>query len=74
MRGAGTVLVTMNGEPVTVPAGTSITALVRQLLGEVEPKGVAVAVDRAVVPRSEWDSTTATPGAQIEVVTAAAGG
>jgi sulfur carrier protein len=37
-------------------------------------RGVAVALDGAIVPRSQWASTSLTEGATIEVVTAAAGG
>ena len=48
--------------------------LVRGLLEDADPKGVAVAVDRCVIPRSEWDCTPVPPGALVEVVGAAAGG
>ena len=44
------------------------------LTDEDDPKGVAVAVDRCVVPRSEWATTPARAGSLVEVVTAAAGG
>lgn len=36
-------------------------------------KGIAVAVDWAVIPRSDWH-TTLSEGARIEVVTAVQGG
>jgi sulfur carrier protein len=39
-----------------------------------EARGVAVAVDRAVVPRSAWEQTTLAPGAHVEVLTAIQGG
>ena len=64
----------VNGAPLEVPAGTSIAALVAQILEEPDPKGVAVAVDRRVVPRSEWATTPVRAGAAVEVVSAAAGG
>jgi sulfur carrier protein len=35
---------------------------------------VAVAVNGEVVPRSTWGSTPVTPGDDVEIVTAAAGG
>jgi sulfur carrier protein len=38
------------------------------------PKGVAVARNGEVVPRSGWDDTRARPGDRIEIVSAAAGG
>ncbi len=64
----------VNGELVEVAAGSTIADVVAALLAEEDPKGVAVAVDRCVVPRSQWDSTPARAGSLVEVVSAAAGG
>jgi sulfur carrier protein len=64
----------VNGEPFEAPAGASIADVVARLLDEPDPKGIAVAVDRCVVPRSEWATTPARAGAVLEVVSAAAGG
>jgi sulfur carrier protein len=64
----------VNGEQIHVPRGSSIADVVALLLEEPDPKGVAVAVDRCVVPRSEWATTPARDGATVEVVSAAAGG
>lgn len=68
------VAVTVNGEPAELPAGSTVADLVRRMVEEADPKGVAVAVDRCVIPRSEWASTRVRPGALVEVVGAAAGG
>jgi sulfur carrier protein len=68
------VALTVNGEPAQLPAGSTVADLVRGLLEDPDPKGVAVAVDRCVVPRSEWASTPVASGALVEVVGAAAGG
>jgi sulfur carrier protein len=65
---------TVNGDHLTVPAGSTVADVVARLVGGAEPKGIAVAVDRCVIPRSEWSTTPARPGAPIEVVSAAAGG
>ncbi len=65
---------TVNGDPLTVPAGSTVADVVACLVGGAEPKGIAVAVDRCVIPRSQWSTTPARPGAPIEVVSAAAGG
>jgi sulfur carrier protein len=65
---------TVNGNPLTVPAGSTVADVVARLVGREEPKGIAVAVDRCVIPRSQWSTTPARPGAPIEVVSAAAGG
>ena len=64
----------VNGEPVRVAVGSTIADLVAQLTDQEDPKGVAVAVDRCVVPRSEWVTTPARAGSLVEVVSAAAGG
>jgi sulfur carrier protein len=64
----------VNGELVTVAADGTIAAVVAQITESSDPKGIAVAVDRCVIPRSEWDSTPVRAGTRIEVVTAAAGG
>ncbi|HVB92600.1 MAG TPA: sulfur carrier protein ThiS [Acidimicrobiales bacterium] len=70
MRG---VTLTVNGDALRVAAGSTIADVVAGLAG-ADPKGIAVAVDRSVIPRSEWHTTPAVPGTLIEVVTAAAGG
>jgi len=64
----------VNGEPVEVAQGSTIADLVATLLDETEPRGVAVAVDRCVVPRSAWATTPARAGSLVEIVSAAAGG
>ncbi|MGA2124125.1 MAG: sulfur carrier protein ThiS [Acidimicrobiales bacterium] len=40
----------------------------------IETRGIAVAIDGEVVRRSQWTTTLIPDGAQIEVVTAVAGG
>ncbi len=40
----------------------------------IETRGIAVAIDSEVVRRSRWTTTLIPDGAQIEVVTAVAGG
>lgn len=64
----------VNGEPFEVAPGATIADVVAALLDNDDPKGVAVAMDRAVVPRSEWGTTRVRPGSLVEVVSAAAGG
>jgi sulfur carrier protein len=67
-------MLTLNGEPAEVPSGATIADIVTSLTAPEDPKGVAVAVDRCVVPRSEWASTPARAGSLVEVVGAVAGG
>lgn len=64
--------ITVNGAGCEVQAGTSVADLVASLVGD--PRGLAVAVDREVVPRSRWGETLLAAGTSVEVVTAAAGG
>ena len=68
------IALSINGETVCVAAGSTIADLVARLTEEDDPRGVAVAVDRCVVPRSEWTSTPAREGSLVEIVSAAAGG
>ena len=67
-----TVTVSVNGVPRAVAAGTTVAALVEEL--GAGSRGIAVAVDRVVVPRSLWVEAVVEEGAHVEVVTAAAGG
>lgn len=63
--------VTVNDEAVDVDEQTTVAALLDRL-GFPE-KGIAVAVDWSVLPRSEWETMLA-DGARVEVVTAVQGG
>lgn len=63
----------LNGERVELSAGASVAAAV-DALGIDSSRGVAVAVDGDVVPRSEWDATELRDGQQVEVLHAVQGG
>lgn len=63
--------VTVNNEAVDVAESITVAALLDHL-GYPE-KGIAVAVDWSVLPRSEWD-TALVDGAKVEVVAAVQGG
>ncbi len=66
------VPIVLNGEERLVAAGTSLEELVAALgLGR---RGVAVALDGEVIPRSSWEHCTVRAGARVEIVSAAAGG
>jgi sulfur carrier protein len=62
---------TVNDEAVEVDEQTTVAALLESL--GFPQKGIAVAVDWSVVPRSEWQ-TALNDGARVEVVTAVQGG
>ncbi len=63
--------VTVNDEAVEIENPTTVAALLARL--GFPDKGIAVAVDLSVLPRSQWGTTLA-HGAKIEVVTAVQGG
>jgi sulfur carrier protein len=66
--------VLVNGEERRVHDGATVDALLDLL--ELAPgrRGVAVAVDAEVVPRSGWRERELTDGAHVEVLTAIQGG
>ena len=72
-----TVLV--NGERREFAAGTAVTGVVRDLTGAgpgdaIPPRGIAVALNGAVVPRTQWSATVLADGDRLEVLTAVQGG
>lgn len=64
--------VEVNGAPWEGPPGTTVAELVS--LWCPSPKGIAVARNGEVVPKSAWAATVVALGDRIEIVTAAAGG
>jgi sulfur carrier protein len=64
----------VNGEHRQVESGVTVQTLVSSLDGAPEGRGVAVAVDGEVVPRTAWDDTVLKEGARVEVVAAVQGG
>ena len=62
----------MNGAPREVPGDCTLETLLR-LLG-METKRVAVAVNRAVVPRSRYESRQLASGDRVEILEAVGGG
>jgi sulfur carrier protein len=65
------VIVVVNTERLEVAEQTTVAVLLRSL--GYPDRGIAVALDQAVLPRSGW-ATTLSDGAQLEVVTAVQGG
>ncbi|MDT5111197.1 MAG: sulfur carrier protein [Mycobacterium sp.] len=63
--------VTVNDEAVELDEQTTVAGLLERL--GIPDKGIAVAVDWAVLPRSQWELPLA-DGAKVEVVTAVQGG
>jgi sulfur carrier protein len=68
----GTVSVTVNGEARVLAATTTVAEVVTAEVGSV--RGVAVAVNSSLVPRSTWSGTALADGDRIELLRAAQGG
>jgi sulfur carrier protein len=66
------VHVLVNGDELVLAAGTTVAELVEVVCPVT--RGVAVALDREVVPRSSWGRVVLVDGSVVEVVAAAAGG
>ena len=66
--------VILNGEPRALPEGATVATAVAELELPAAGRGVAVAVDREVVPRGQWEHKTLDDGARVEVVRAVQGG
>jgi sulfur carrier protein len=69
---AQTMRVLVNGDELALAVGTTVAQLVDAVCERT--RGVAVALDREVVPRSSWSRVVVTDGSVVEVVAAAAGG
>jgi sulfur carrier protein len=63
---------TINGRPQSRPGSCSVATLVAEITEA--SRGVAVAVNGTVVPRSTWPAVDLADGDQVEVLTAAQGG
>ena len=73
LRRGGDHMIYVNGEPSdAVAPGASVSELLEAL--DVPDRGVAVAVDAEVVPRSEWSTFAVDDEARVEVLIAVQGG
>ena len=63
---------TVNGEATEVAGDTTFADLVAKLAPS--PRGVAVAVNGGVVPRSSWEAVSPADGDVVEILHAAQGG
>jgi sulfur carrier protein len=68
------VRVVLNGSEADLADGATVQAAVEALDLPAAGRGVAVAVDAEVVPRTEWDTHELTEGARVEVLRAIQGG
>jgi sulfur carrier protein len=66
--------VLLNGSEAELADGATVQAAIEALELPAAGRGVAVAVDAEVVPRTEWDTHELREGARIEVLRAIQGG
>ena len=78
-----TVRISINGEARELTAGTTVAEVVAELApqpdhGTAQPRatarGIAVAVNDEVVPRTAWPDTVLAEADRVEVLTAVQGG
>lgn len=67
-----TISAVVNGRTHVLDAGTTVAGVLNAV--GAPSTGVAVAVNGAVVPRTEWDHTIVSDGAVVEILTAVQGG
>jgi sulfur carrier protein len=68
------MIVELNGDRVELSDGASVADAVAVAGANLGRRGVAVAVDGEVVPRSGWEGTNLRDGQKVEVVEAIQGG
>jgi sulfur carrier protein len=66
--------VVLNGSEAELADGATVQAAIEALDLPGSGRGVAVAVDAEVVPRTEWETHELTDGARVEVLRAIQGG
>jgi thiamine biosynthesis protein ThiS len=64
--------ITLNGDPHDLPAPLTIQQLLERL--HIDPRIVAVELDRVVVKRDRYSGTVIGDGAEVEIVTFVGGG
>lgn len=68
------IQVLVNGQERSLEPGSTVADLVASLGAPAGGRGVAVAIETEVVPRSSWSTTELMPGARVEVLIAVQGG
>ncbi len=66
------VHIILNGSPMTLTAEVSLEEFLKY--SNISSKGVAISLNRSIVPRSLWSSTLVRDNDIIELVSAAPGG
>lgn len=69
---ASAIRIMLNGEPHALPGRMSVLRLLERL--DIDPRTVAVELDRAVVRRQRYGETEIGDGAEVEIVAFVGGG
>jgi sulfur carrier protein len=67
-------VIVLNGQRSEVRPGVTVAAVLLDMGLDADARGIAVAVDGEVLPRSRWDSFVLDQEARVEVLTAMQGG
>jgi sulfur carrier protein len=67
-------MIVLNGTRTELAAGEGLAQALARLGVDRDARGVAVAVDGEVVPRSQWERLALRDGASVEVLSAMQGG
>jgi sulfur carrier protein len=67
-------MILLNGKSADVQPGETLAGVLADLGLDVQARGVAVAVDGEVVPRTGWETYALVENARVEVLTAMQGG
>ena len=66
------IRILLNGEPADLPASLTVAALLARL--DIDPRVVAVELNRVVVKRDRYAEVAVEDGAEIEIVAFVGGG
>ena len=66
------IQITLNGEPYAIAGDTRLIALIEGL--KLKRGRVAVEINRAIVPKAEWERTMIASGDVVEIVNFVGGG
>lgn len=73
MTATETVTVVVNGSSRQMPAGATVADLIASVAPGRE-RGIAVAINATVLPRTRWSELTISDGDAVEVIAAVQGG
>ncbi|ALJ00780.1 sulfur carrier protein ThiS [Rufibacter tibetensis] len=67
------MLISVNNQPVPFTSGSSLSSLLQELQF-AEKKGIAIAVNQQIVPKSTWATYTLAENDKVTIIQATQGG